>query len=164
MAKRGPKKRQAPTGRSGVEPLESRNIVVGTHRTSMRLEPSMWEALEDITTRETLSINELCTMIKERLDAQARLRGDVAGEVTLTSAVRVFIAAYFRRASTEDGHARAGHGMNDPFCGTPFEGRVPGDFSATQKDSATSQDDPSPAAEQQSSPAHRSANQPELVN
>lgn len=122
----------------------------------------MWEALEDITTRESLSINELCTMIKERLDVQARLRGDVAGEVTLTSAVRVFIAAYFRRASTEDGHARAGHGMNDPFCGTPFEGKMAEDFSATQKDPATSQDDP--AAEQQSSPAHRSASQPELVN
>jgi hypothetical protein len=38
--------------------------------------------------------------------------------------VRVFSAAYFRQACTEDGHARAGHGRGVPFAGTPFEGRA----------------------------------------
>jgi predicted DNA-binding ribbon-helix-helix protein len=107
----------------GIEPLKSQNITIGGHRTSMRLEPSMWEALYDIAQREELSINELCSMIKERLEEQKRLKGisDNDKEVTLTSAVRVFIAAYYRRASTEDGHNRAGHGGGDPFRGTPFE-------------------------------------------
>lgn len=122
MAKRGPKKRVvAPS--QGIEPLKSQNIMVGGHRTSMRLERTMWDALEDIGRREGLSINRLCTMIKERIEEQARRRGLPLDQldVTLTSAVRVFIAAYFRRASTEEGHARAGHGGGEPFIGTPFD-------------------------------------------
>lgn len=121
-ARRGPKKRNRPTSRE-VAPLRSQNVMVAGRRTSMRLEPSMWEALEDIARRETLSVNELCSRIKERLDEQARRRGVAPsdGSVTLTSAVRVFIAAYFRRASTDEGHSRAGHGYGDPFAGTPFE-------------------------------------------
>lgn len=123
MAKRGPKKRLTPTSTLGVEPLKSQNIMVGGHRTSMRLEPSMWDALEDIARREGLTINKLCTWIKERIDQQAQLRGIPAekADVTLTSAVRVFIAAYYRRACTEEGHSRVGHGGGDPFVGTPFE-------------------------------------------
>lgn len=122
MAKRGPKKRVvAPS--QGIEPLKSQNIMVGGHRTSMRLERTMWDALEDIGRREALSINRLCTMIKERIEEQARRRGLPLDQldVTLTSAVRVFIAAYFRRASTEEGHSRAGHGGGEPFIGTPFD-------------------------------------------
>ena len=123
MAKRGPKKKRANTSQAGVEPLRSQNIMIGGHRTSMRLEPSMWDALEDIGRREGLTVNRLCTQIKERIEEQARRRGidpDDA-DVTLTSAVRVFIASYYRRACTEDGHLRAGHGGSDPFVGTPFD-------------------------------------------
>ncbi|WP_372397933.1 ribbon-helix-helix domain-containing protein [Azospirillum sp. HJ39] len=111
------------TPQAGVEPLKSQNIMIGGHRTSMRLEPSMWDALEDIGRRECLTVNRLCTQIKERIEEQARRRGIMPEEtdVTLTSAVRVFIAAYYRRACTEDGHMRAGHGGSDPFVGTPFE-------------------------------------------
>jgi predicted DNA-binding ribbon-helix-helix protein len=122
MAKRGPKKR--PLSPSlGIEPLKSQNIMIGDHRTSMRLEPSMWDALEDIGGREGLSVNDLCSRIKDRLDEQKRRKGIPVDdrEVTLTSAVRVFIAAYYRRASTDDGHDRAGHGSGDPFIGTPFD-------------------------------------------
>ncbi|ALG70244.1 hypothetical protein VY88_08530 [Azospirillum thiophilum] len=123
MAKRGPKKKRVNTPQVGVEPLKSQNIMIGGHRTSMRLEPSMWDALEDIGRRECLTVNRLCTQIKERIEEQARRRGITPEEtdVTLTSAVRVFIAAYYRRACTEDGHMRAGHGGSDPFVGTPFE-------------------------------------------
>ncbi|AWK86305.1 ribbon-helix-helix domain-containing protein [Azospirillum thermophilum] len=122
MAKRGPKKRVTPPP-TGVEPLRSQNIMIGGHRTSMRLEPSMWDALEDIARREGISVNKLCTRIKERIGEQARRRGltEDQTDVTLTSAVRVFIAAYYRRACTEEGHLRAGHGGSDPFVGTPFE-------------------------------------------
>ncbi|WP_247872232.1 ribbon-helix-helix domain-containing protein [Azospirillum sp. TSO35-2] len=111
------------TPQAGVEPLKSQNIMIGGHRTSMRLEPSMWDALEDIGRREGLTVNRLCTQIKERIEEQARRRGisPEEADVTLTSAVRVFIASYYRRACTEDGHVRAGHGGSDPFLGTPFE-------------------------------------------
>ena len=95
MAKRGPKKRLTSSSTLGVEPLKSQNIMIGGHRTSMQLEPSMWDALEDICRREGLTVNKLCTQIKDRLDEQARRRGSALEEtdVTLTSAVRVFIAA-----------------------------------------------------------------------
>ncbi len=123
MAKRGPKKKWTNTPQAGVEPLRSQNIMIGGHRTSMRLEPSMWDALEEIGRREGLTVNHLCTQIKERIEEQARRRGISSkdADVTLTSAVRVFIASYYRRACTEDGHVRAGHGGSDPFIGTPFE-------------------------------------------
>lgn len=123
MAKRGPKKRLTVNPNACVEPLKSMNIMIAGRRTSMRLEPTMWDALEDIARREGLTVNGLCTLIKDRLDEQIRRRGPGAdnAEVTLTSAVRVFIAAYFRRACTEDGHVKAGHGGGDPFVGTPFD-------------------------------------------
>ncbi|KAA0681768.1 hypothetical protein DS843_08280 [Roseomonas genomospecies 6] len=123
MAKRGPKKRLTVNPNACVEPLKSMNIMIAGRRTSMRLEPTMWDALEDIARREGLTVNGLCTLIKDRLDEQLRRRGPATdnSEVTLTSAVRVFIAAYFRRACTEDGHFRAGHGGGDPFVGTPFD-------------------------------------------
>ncbi|WP_245593416.1 ribbon-helix-helix domain-containing protein [Azospirillum halopraeferens] len=116
----------------GVEPLRSQNVMIRGHRTSMRLEPSMWDALEEIAQREAIPINELCTRIKDRIDEQARQRGLAPDEndVTLTSAVRVFIAAYFRRASTEDGHVSARHGEGDPFTGTPFDLKKPDDDDA----------------------------------
>ena len=66
--------------------LESRNVTVGSRRTSMRLEPQMWEALESIARQEGTSLNNLCTQIDQRR------RG-----VGLTSATRVFIISYYRQ-------------------------------------------------------------------
>lgn len=65
--------------------LESRNVTVGNKRTSMRLEPQMWESLEKIARTEGVTINNLCTQIDLR-------RRDVG----LTSATRVFIISYYR--------------------------------------------------------------------
>ena len=42
-----------------VTSLISRNIYVNGHRTSMRLEPEVWRALEDIAGFESQSINAL---------------------------------------------------------------------------------------------------------
>lgn len=121
--RRGPKAK--PTVRQfGIAPLKSMNIMLDGHRTSMRLEPSMWNALEEIARREGMSINDICSRIKNRLDEQNRRKGlaSDSSDVTLTSAVRTFIVSYFRNAQTEDGHVRAGHGRGgDPFVGTPFE-------------------------------------------
>jgi predicted DNA-binding ribbon-helix-helix protein len=65
--------------------LESRNVTVGNKRTSMRLEPQMWESLEKIARTEGVTINSLCTQIDLR-----------RGGVGLTSATRVFIISYYR--------------------------------------------------------------------
>jgi predicted DNA-binding ribbon-helix-helix protein len=122
MNKRGPKRKHPlPTG--GIGPLRSQNVVVDGHRTSMRLEPSMWDALEEIAAREGMTVNTLCSEIRRRLERQAELAGTVPNpsEVTLTAAVRTFMVCYFRRAGTEDGHRKASHGAGSPFAGTPFD-------------------------------------------
>jgi predicted DNA-binding ribbon-helix-helix protein len=93
-----------------VSTLVSRNVTIGGHRTSCRLEPFMWDALYDICARERMTIHMLCTRINERKDANT----------SLTAAIRVFALAYFRAASTEDGHVKASHGHGNPFTQTPF--------------------------------------------
>lgn len=122
MGKRG-RQRQPAADHGGVAPLKGQNVNVGGRRTSMRLEPSMWDALEEIARREQLSVNDLCSRIEDRRCEQCRRRGvdPEQSEVTLTSAVRVFIASYFRNACTDTGHVQAGHGVGDPFVGTPLD-------------------------------------------
>lgn len=56
----------------------------------------MWDALQEICSREGRSIHDICTEI----DRQRQQSG-------LTAGVRVFILSYFREAATEEGHARA---------------------------------------------------------
>ena len=80
--------------------LKNRNVVIAGSRTTMRLEPEMWEALTEICHRENLSLHEICTLV----DARKR-------NSSLTSAVRVFIMSYFRAAATDVGHHRAGQGI-----------------------------------------------------
>jgi len=92
--------------------LVSRNVTIGGHRTSCRLEPYMWDALYDVRSRERVTIHTLCTRISERKDANT----------SLTAAIRVFALAYFRAAATEEGHLRALHGQGNPFAQTPFGG------------------------------------------
>jgi predicted DNA-binding ribbon-helix-helix protein len=79
--------------------LVNRNINALRGRTSMRLEPEIWDALEEICARESLTMAEVIQQI-ERV-------GHPGGR---TSAVRVHVLAYFRRAATEGGHRGAGHG------------------------------------------------------
>ena len=93
--------------------LINRNVTVNGHRTSMRLEPAMWDALEDICRREGLTIHDVCSLVDTR-----------RSQSSLTAAMRVFILGYFRAAVTETGHANAGHGTahrgpgkkTDPFA------------------------------------------------
>ena len=83
--------------------LVSRNITVGGLRTSVRLEPEMWNALHDISQRERCRIHDLCSLIQIRKNPGT----------SLTAAIRVFLMLYYRAASTEEGHSRAGHGNFD---------------------------------------------------
>ncbi len=86
--------------------LINRNVVAERGRTSMRLEPELWDALYEICQREQLPIGE----VVRRAEAQN-------GKGGRTSAVRVYLLTYFRAASTEAGHADAGHGSR----AKPFE-------------------------------------------
>lgn len=80
--------------------LVSRNITVQKRRTSIRLEPEMWSALKEIAQNEYCSVHDVCTLISLRKKENT----------SLTAAIRVFIMLYFRAATTDDGHKRAGHG------------------------------------------------------
>ena len=88
------------TRERGPSTLINRNVFVGDRRTSLRLEPAMWDALAEICRREEITVHDLCELIDERRRASS-----------LTAAIRVFIVTYFRAAATEEGHASTGHGM-----------------------------------------------------
>lgn len=80
--------------------LVSKNITILGRRTSVRLEPEMWNALRDISARENCSIHDICSLIHIRKNPVT----------SLTAAIRVFMMLYYRAAATTDGHQKAGHG------------------------------------------------------
>jgi predicted DNA-binding ribbon-helix-helix protein len=82
-----------------VSRLINRNVVAERGRTSMRLEPELWEALWEICGREGQDMSSLVRKVEQKGHAGGR-----------TSAVRVFVMSYFREAATEIGHGAAGHG------------------------------------------------------
>lgn len=84
--------------------LVNRNVVAAGGRTSMRLEPELWDALGEICQREGRDMHDLIRAVDTARHAGGR-----------TSAVRVFIVRYFRDAATEEGHLAAAHG---PHIGT----------------------------------------------
>ena len=79
--------------------LVNRNIVAARGRSSMRLEPEIWEALHEICRRERVALGDLVQHIEGK--------GPEGGR---TSAIRIFTFQYFRVAATEQGHGEAGHG------------------------------------------------------
>ena len=84
--------------RSAVSTLSNRNVMVAGRRTSMRLEPSMWDALRQVCGRESKTLNQLVTEVdRER------------SESSLTAAIRVYLLLYFCAAATDEGHRLAGH-------------------------------------------------------
>jgi predicted DNA-binding ribbon-helix-helix protein len=89
--------------------LVNRNITIDGRRTSIRLEPAMWDALADICRREGTTRAAVCSGICVHKQE----------ETTLTAALRVFIMAYFRAAATEEGHLKAGHAAKRTTDPTP---------------------------------------------
>lgn len=87
--------------------LVNRNVVASSGRTSMRLEPELWDALYEICQRQQTPVGEIVR--------QAELKHRSGGR---TSAVRVFVLEYYRAAATEEGHAAAGHGTRNPIADT----------------------------------------------
>ena len=71
--------------------LITRNVVVSGRRTSVRLEPQLWRALERISGIRGRSINDICTQVE-------RDRASAGG---FTSALRVFIIEELQRLIRE---------------------------------------------------------------
>ena len=73
-----------------------RNVVVAGHRTSVRLEPLMWDSLHDIARRRGMGLNDLVTEIdRQRLGP------------SLTAAIRVFIVDFYRSAAASGARSEA---------------------------------------------------------
>ena len=81
--------------------LVIRNVSVHGHRTSIRLEPQIWDSMTEICRREFCTPHDVCSYVAERKPPHG----------SLTSSLRVFILNYFRTCATEDGHHRTGHGQ-----------------------------------------------------
>ena len=74
----------------GENGLVLKNVTVSGRRTSLRLEPMMWQGLTEICEREGLALNEVCNLVENR-----RIQS------SLTAAIRVFTLSYFRTAAQE---------------------------------------------------------------
>jgi predicted DNA-binding ribbon-helix-helix protein len=81
--------------------LVMRNVSVRGRRTSIRLEPQIWDTLAEICRREFCTPHDVCSYVARRRPPNG----------SLASSLRVFILDYFRRCATEDGHRSAGHGQ-----------------------------------------------------
>lgn len=68
-----------------------RNIYVSGRRTSVRMEPVMWQSLDEIRDQENMTLNQLCGLIDS-----------VRSEAGLTAALRIFIISYYRAQAQEE--------------------------------------------------------------
>lgn len=61
-----------------------RKVRIGGRRTSVRLAPEYWAALDEIGHRERFALNELCSFIRQRDPTRA-----------FASAARAFVTLYY---------------------------------------------------------------------
>ena len=66
--------------------LVNRNVIAGRGRTSMRLEPELWEALHEICQRERIGLGELVRRIEQAGHAGHDPAGETHYDVLLVSA------------------------------------------------------------------------------
>jgi predicted DNA-binding ribbon-helix-helix protein len=69
--------------------LISKNVRIHDRRTSVRLEPEMWDALNEVALLEECSIHDLCGAVHDMKDEGA----------SFTAALRVFLMEYYRTAA-----------------------------------------------------------------
>lgn len=74
----------------------TRNIIIGSRRTTVRLEAAIWEALDEICVRERTTRHDLCTQIESGRDG-----------INRAQAVRSVVINYFR-LSLKKGAAGSG--------------------------------------------------------
>jgi len=73
--------------------LVTRNVRIAGRRTSIRLEPALWEAFDNVCAQERIRKNKLIELVAE----------ENAGNQGLTSSVRVFLVAYYASLSAARG-------------------------------------------------------------
>ena len=74
--------------------LQSRNVRIHRRRTSVRLEPEMWNALNEIAALETSTVHEICSAVHDLKDPKT----------SFTAALRVFLMEYYRNAAKTSPH------------------------------------------------------------
>ncbi len=68
-----------------------RNIIIKDHRKTISLEGSIWSALEELCHRESMGLNQICTLIDDELHKDA----------SRTSTIRTFVVNYFRTIAND---------------------------------------------------------------
>src|SRR6056297_3263082 len=81
--------------------LAMRSVTINGRRTTMRLEPSMWNALQRIAADNGVTVNQLCSQIDSS-----------RGDLSMTAAVRSYIVSYLQRAPSF-GEKRIGSEVDD---------------------------------------------------
>lgn len=74
---------------SPASTLQSHNVRIHRRRTSIRLEPAMWAALNEIAAAEKCSIHDLCGAVHDLKEQNQ----------SFTAALRVFLMEYYRTAT-----------------------------------------------------------------
>jgi len=64
--------------------MKKYNVIIGDKRTSITLEPIVWEILHDLADHQECTIHEFCSFIDSRKKPGANL----------SSAIRVFLLSY----------------------------------------------------------------------
>lgn len=98
--------------------LETKNLLIESRRTSIRLEPELWKCLKEIAESQSLSLQEVCTAIHHGHSSSS-----------YTAAVRVFVLMhYWTQAMMGQAHNligplrdRAGTVRTDRFVSTYTE-------------------------------------------
>lgn len=72
--------------------LISRNIFIHGRRTSVRLEPEMWDAVKSIARRESMTLHSLFSLVHNRKRP----------ETSMTAAIRVFVLTYYRALAEQE--------------------------------------------------------------
>ncbi len=67
--------------------LAMRSVTINGRRTTMRLESSMWNALQRIAADNSVTVNQLCSQIDTS-----------RGDLSMTAAVRSYIVSYLQKA------------------------------------------------------------------
>jgi predicted DNA-binding ribbon-helix-helix protein len=73
--------------RHPMSALVSRTIYIGDRRTSVRLHPAQWDALDEIAARQGKTLHDVLFAIDKQRD-----------KTSLSTAIRVYIVAFFRDA------------------------------------------------------------------
>jgi predicted DNA-binding ribbon-helix-helix protein len=76
--------------------LAMHSVTINGRRTTMRLEPSMWNALRRIAETHNLTVNQLCSKIDSS-----------RGEMSMTAAVRLYIVSYLQKMPSQPIESKA---------------------------------------------------------